>query len=573
MNLSRVQRYTFDSIRREIDGIIKNPTTIYTSVNALSCMFHAMITHRSDNWAAHVMNDKGQPMFTEQEQAHFTQLFQPYMSIILAFFGKSIHSGGAEDPEKTAPKTEDPEKTAPTKAEDPEKTAPTKAEDPEKTAPKTEEPEKEEEPKTEEKQGIDDLYTKVIKQVEAINSIVTQHASSDGVLRFERDDDTKEDVQLIPEALQVFIAGPNPVVKKTLEMIKLSRRTLVFLIYTAFDAIRMAATVSGSEQSRKYLSVAMSLLELLRGDWKKAIASFMGYYGTTPLMTGQLIKIYLTLFRMLSPTLQESFTYGALDTAKSFIIGILLSVFQITAPFRIREPLIKIFDVIREKKEKIDGVLTDQGLHARPSYLTPSFEDFNNLQALMDDPEFICSCEFKELVETVDQASIIHIILQMLRIPVTQEFREYRCGKEDCKPFITKIVEKGLGHEVKSDTEKPVAEETPEEKTEEKPEEKPEEKTEEKPEEKTEEKTEETSLPPTIEPKTEEKPEEKTEETSLPPTIESKTEEPKTEETSLPPTIEEVKPEVKEPPLPPTIGGKRRRTPRLTRLARQQAHE
>ena len=193
MNLSRVQRYTFDSIRREIDGIIKNPTTIYTSVNALSCMLHAMITTVGHNWAAHVLNDKGQPMFTEQEQVHFTQLFQPYMPTILSFFGKTIH-GGAEDTVETAPKAEESEKT--------------------------DDPEKEEEPKTEEKQGIDDLYTKVIKQVEAINSIVTQHASSDGVLRFERDDDTKDDIQLIPEALQVFIAGPNPVVKKTLEMIK-----------------------------------------------------------------------------------------------------------------------------------------------------------------------------------------------------------------------------------------------------------------------------------------------------------------------------------------------------------------
>ena len=108
------------------------------------------------------------------------------------------------------------------------------------------------------------------------------------------------------------------------------------------------------------------------------------------------------------------------------------------------------------------------------------------------------------------------MILQILRIPVTKEFREYRCGTKPSKPFLTLIVEKAKDDKAKKDVverpfssddlQMPVSVETAstsEEKPEEKPEEKLEEKLEEKPEEKLEEKLEE---------KPEEKPEEKLEE-------------------------------------------------------------
>jgi hypothetical protein len=43
---------------------------------------------------------------------------------------------------------------------------------------------------------------------------------------------------------------------------------------------------------------------------------------------------------MLDPQIQESIIYGTLDSAKSFIIGFLLAIFQVSAPEDIRIPLI-----------------------------------------------------------------------------------------------------------------------------------------------------------------------------------------------------------------------------------------
>ena len=98
-------------------------------------------------------------------------------------------------------------------------------------------------------------------------------------------------------------------------------------------------------------------------------------------------------------------------------------------------------DTIAKHKEDIDGTLEAADLKPLPEYMAPTFNDFNNLQSLMDDPAFICSSEHQELVKTIDNSAIIHIILQLLRIPVTERFREYHCGTET-KSFVERIVER-----------------------------------------------------------------------------------------------------------------------------------
>jgi hypothetical protein len=209
----------------------------------------------------------------------------------------------------------------------------------------------------------------------------------------------------------------------------------------ALDIVRLSMAITGQERSRKMLSVLLSVLELLRGDWKKAILTFMGYYGMNPMLFGQMGKILLTGFRMFSPDLQDQFVYGTLDASKSFVIGLLLSIFQVTAPEEVRLPLIASLEKIAQRKAMMDGVLEGDNLSARPNYLSPTFEDLNNIQAVMTDPAYVCSCEFEELVKSVDQTAMIRTVIQLLRMPVTKEFRKLKCGDEPCKPYVKEVVE------------------------------------------------------------------------------------------------------------------------------------
>lgn len=168
----------------------------------------------------------------------------------------------------------------------------------------------------------------------------------------------------------------------------------------------------------------------------------IGYYGMMPMLIGELFKIFLTLFRMFSPQIQHSIIFGSLDAAKSFIVGILLSIFQVTAPEEIRLPLIGVLEKIAQKKAEMDGTLESVGLSARPDFLSPTWNDLNNIQAVMSDEAYICSCDFEELVKAVDNSAIIRIVLQILRIPVNRDMILYKCGKEPCKDFASSVVSK-----------------------------------------------------------------------------------------------------------------------------------
>jgi hypothetical protein len=305
----------------------------------------------------------------------------------------------------------------------------------------------------------------------------------------------------------------------------------------------MGAATAGQESARKTLSVAVALVDFLRGDWKRAIMSIMGYFGTAPLFMGQLGKAYLFLFQMLSPRIQDNFVFGAYDAVKSFLIGLLLTLFKVTAPYQLRKTVIEIFETIAKHKKDIDATLESADLNPLPEYMTPSFEDLNNLQALMDDPAFLCSKEHQELIKSINQSEMLNILLQLARIPVTEQFIKWKCDGKPARPFVEELADRQRKPNKKKNTnsvvtetpavETPVVEtpaaETPVEET------------------------------PVEETPVEETPVEETPPAETP-AVETPVEETPVAETPVPSTIEE---KTEEAPLPATIapvtkGGKRR---------------
>ena len=447
----------FKDIQRHLDTTLQSgelPAHLYQSVDGIAQVISTIQRTKGDRWAAQVLDKDGNPLLDPQQQQQFTQAFEPYIQDILSFLGDRKTGGQAAQVSQVSQvlppqyDTPDVEKLThlskdniDSKMESIGSSSETTSDDPEKMT------------------GIDNIYAKVIQRMGMINSTVNDYASKYGVLHMEKKYDIEPDIRLIPEVLAQFISKgitavsgiPPQATMDVMNKFKLPFRLIVFVIYLMLDVARITASVTGSDSNRKILSMMVALLDLLKGEWKKAILTFMGYYGTTPLLMGQMAKVYLTLFQTLSPTIQDSIIYGVLDTTKSFIIGILLAIFKITAPEGIRLPLIGMLEKIAKKKAEIDGTLVDAGLSARSDSFSPTFDDFNNIQALMDDPEFICSSEFEELIEQVNKTAIVNMILQILRIPVTKEFREYRCGTKPSRPFLTLIVEKAKEDKEKQD--------------------------------------------------------------------------------------------------------------------------
>lgn len=437
MNISGSNRYSLNDLREKVNDALLNkdmPDRLYKSMNGTSKIIEAIINTRGDNWASHVIDSEGKEILTPDEQEQFTRAFQPYLDSIINFFNDTIKHDKIVGGEIPNPETLIglPKDVIDKRIQNI-TTSPISKDHIE---------------------GPDEIYKQIIDKFSSINTTVNNFASKYGVLRLEKEHDVEPDVRIVPSFAKDIIAlgaesaakaigipySVGEPTKDMLDRIKIPFRLIISLIYLFLDVTRIVVIINGSNFGRKILSVTLSLLEFLRGDWKKAILSFIGYYGMTPLLIGQVLKAIISLFRMTSPQLQESVIYGVYDSSKSLFIGILLAIFKITAPEEIRLPLIGVLETIAQKKQELDTSLESVGLMSRPDYLAPSFEDLNNIQAVINDPAFICSKEFQTLSSTVNNSGLLGIILQLVGIPTDTFTKERKCGNEIDKPYVNILV-------------------------------------------------------------------------------------------------------------------------------------
>ena len=416
MSLSDSQRYNIKELNDLFNKALLNEemhNKLYKSTDGILRILYTIYITKGENWASQVLDEEGNQVLTSDEQAKFTDIFQPYIEHILGFFDN--HDIKHNDEMQGGQAGETPAG------------------------------------------GIDNIYTSIIKHIENINSTVNNYAAKYGILKLEKEHDIDDDVQVIPKPIDSSVSEGvfglstaaglpivPPITMGVLSKIKVPFRTIVLTIYLILDIARLAIGITGPPAGRKIMSILLALLELLRGDWKKAVLSGIGYYGMIPMLMGQLLKAFLTLFRMLSPDIQNNIVFGSLDIGKSFIVGLLLSIFQVTAPAQIRQPLIESLNKIAERKAQMDETLETVGLPPRQDYLSPNWNDLNNIQAVMSDKVYICSCEGRQLVSTINKSPIIRTILEILRIPVNEDMITQKCGQGDCKDFATTIVKEGL---------------------------------------------------------------------------------------------------------------------------------
>lgn len=429
--MNGAQRYNYEQLREQVNSELLNknmPQRLYKSTDGIFRMINSIIKTKGEGWAAQVVNNEGNPLLTPEEQQKFTVALAPFLDTIIEYFGqeKDVVDGGAlyrPDIAALSGMSKNYIRSKVAQATG--------------AAPGTD------------LIGPDDIYKKIIQKVDSIDTTVNDFASKYGVLRLEKEHDLEPDPRVIPEPAAIAIAAgvegvstfvgfpiPPNITMDVLSKIKIPFRTIVFIVFLALDVTRIAMSIADRPGARKLLSIVLSILELLRGDWKKSILTMAGFFGNTPLLAGEVLKAFLTLFRKLSPQIQESIIYGAFDAGKSLLIGILLSTFQVTAPEEVRLPLIGALEKVAKRKAEIDGVLIDEGLSARPAYLSPTFEDLNNIQAVMTDPAYVCSCEFEALLNAVNKSSIITTILQLLNIPTK---RDDKC-ETPCKDFVHLVV-------------------------------------------------------------------------------------------------------------------------------------
>jgi hypothetical protein len=146
------------------------------------------------------------------------------------------------------------------------------------------------------------------------------------------------------------------------------------------------------------------------------------------------------------------------DSAKSMVFGILLSIIQIGAPKQVRDQLEKMLTTLSDVQKDIDAKLNalTPPLSSRPDYFKVNFSNLNDLQAILDDPVYICSKEHRDAVENLlanskEGAPLIQFILSLMRYPHTKGMTQYLCDSKAKTSYVDLLVAEGLEREKKEE--------------------------------------------------------------------------------------------------------------------------
>ena len=92
-------RHKIEILIRDVNQLLQNKSfmpNLYHSLNGIAFIINAILKTNGDDWAKHVVDSYGEPVFSLEDQVKYTKAFEPYVPSILIFFGKSTKGGAGE---------------------------------------------------------------------------------------------------------------------------------------------------------------------------------------------------------------------------------------------------------------------------------------------------------------------------------------------------------------------------------------------------------------------------------------------------------------------------------------------
>jgi len=285
--------------------------------------------------------------------------------------------------------------------------------------------------------SLDRTFWKVRDVLKSIDEQVKNFSRELGPFRLFYDKNTPDFRFPLP------VPAPPPVFVSVI-MVPINPRSIPIVIGLIIEAVRLVYSVGpmSNDVTRKVLSLVLGLIDFLKGDWKQGILSMIGFFGETPLLAGLSGKVLLNLLDLVAPDIQESMTMDAYKSAKSMYIGFLLWGFANFAPDFARASARLQFDAIKkivtDANGKIDAVEASMqksvgaaGLQLKlndiPEDFVPTFDDMQNLQAIVRQPTIYCSKEFQQAIDPLRKIPPMRLVLELMNIPTDPQTLEFEC--------------------------------------------------------------------------------------------------------------------------------------------------
>ena len=222
-----------------------------------------------------------------------------------------------------------------------------------------------------------------------------------------------------------------------------------------FMRIAVSDTIWDVPTARILLSLAISILDLLRGEWKNAVLSLLGTYSSNAALTSFGLKLIHNAYLFIAPDLQKQLKDTLFRSTKSMTVGFLLWSFTCFAPDFVRfaadQSFSKLRDIVTEMNDKIQAaedqaqsVAEAAGVKVNfpkvPLDVVPSIDDIQNLQTIARVPEIYCSREVQDILQPLLLIPPLRLAIELLNIPTVEEDITSMCKGVDTSAIEKSVV-------------------------------------------------------------------------------------------------------------------------------------
>lgn len=226
--------------------------------------------------------------------------------------------------------------------------------------------------------------------------------------------------------------------------ISIPANTLLVIVNAVLEACRLLVSnnVLDVPILRQILSFVLAMYDVLRGEWRDGIMSFMGFFGQSWMIYGMIGKTARWVYNFIAPDIQQRIESDVYAGFKSMLLGYWLWVASIVSPDFVRVAIQNLIDTAKQPLEQINETLASLEEQAQksasaigaqvtfprlPLEKLPSFEDIQNFQTLLHQPELYCSPAFQSALAPAMAIPVLRLVIELLDIPTTPDSLAKAC--------------------------------------------------------------------------------------------------------------------------------------------------
>jgi hypothetical protein len=247
-------------------------------------------------------------------------------------------------------------------------------------------------------------------------------------------------------------------------------RAVLPILNAMLDMLRILFTnVFDIPTARVVLSLSLTFLDLLRGDWQNALLSLLGAVSKRGVLIGFFGKLIHNAWYLIAPDIRRQLSDSLYRSGKSAFVGFFLWAFTTFSPKFILDAVQNALDKVKEVigkfneqsaavEEKAKQAAEQAGVEVEfpkiPLSIVPSLEDIQNLQVLARVPEIYCSKEVQDILRPLFVVPPLRLVLELLNIPTVPDQIDAQCSSIEEKS-LKEIAEDSIVPKVISKDEDP----------------------------------------------------------------------------------------------------------------------